>query len=152
MSSFASKLIGPMGFTILVCFFLPWLTVSCGNMTIINDASGFEMAQGITIQGQQSESAPVLYIIAAAGLVMGLAGLVLWASHNPAASVVGLISALAVLVVWFLFRGRVTDEFALAAQQGMVFDLSWEMGFWGIFIGGAVGGLSSLLSFGKRDL
>lgn len=151
MSSFASKLVGPMGLVILVCFFLPWMTVSCSGMEIISNATAFDIAQGIEAQGERTDPSPDLFLIVAGGVVMALAGARLWGSRSPVASVMALLGSALALGIWFYFRTSVMSDLDEGASQGIVFTLRWESGFWGTMVGAAVGVLASLLSFGSRS-
>ena len=151
MSSFASKLVGPMGLVVLVCFFLPWMTVSCSGMEIISDVTAFDIAQGIEAQGEQTDPSPDLFLILVGGAVMALAGARLWGSRSPAASVLALLGSGLALGIWFYFRTSTMSDIAEGASQGIVFTLRWEFGFWGTMVGALVGVLSSLLSFGSRS-
>ncbi|MCB0128565.1 MAG: hypothetical protein KDE58_40145 [Caldilineaceae bacterium] len=151
MSTFMSKLISPMGLVVLICFFLPWITISCGNMPVINEASAMDIATGLTVNGQTQEGNSLLYLSLVGGAILVFTGLGLWNAKNSPASVGALIGAVIVLVVWFLFRKNLQDGVNEAAAQGFVLNHQWEMGFWGTFIGGVVGGIGALFSFGERD-
>jgi len=151
MNAFMSKLISPAGLVAFICFFLPWITVSCGNMPVINNASAMELAQGITVNGQTNEGDPLLYLLLVGAAVLILAGMKLWNDRSGLASVGALLGSLLVIAIWFLFRKGLQDQVAQAAVQGMVLTHEWEIGFWGTFVGGVIGGIATLFSFGDRD-
>lgn len=150
MSTFMAKLISPMGLVVVICFFLPWITVSCGNIPVINDASAMDIAGGLTVNGETQDGNPMLYLSLVGGTILLVTGLGLWNAKNGPASIGAMLGALIVLGVWFLFRKNFQDGVSEAAAQGIVLTHEWKMGFWGTFIGGFVGGIGALLSFGER--
>lgn len=151
MNTFMSKLISPAGLVALICFFLPWITVSCGNMPVITNASAMDLAVGITINGEPSEGNAALYLALVGAFVLILTGIKLWNTRSVLASIGTLIGSLLILGVWFLFRKGLQDGLAEAAAQGMMLIHEWEVGFWGTFVGGIVGGIAGLFSFGERN-
>ncbi|MEZ4867540.1 MAG: hypothetical protein R3C14_39805 [Caldilineaceae bacterium] len=151
MNTFMSKLISPAGLVTLICFFLPWITVSCGNMPVITNASAMELAQGITVNGQSQEGDPLLYLLLVGAIILLLAGMKLWNARSALASTGALLGSLLVVVIWFLFRKGLEEGLAQAAAQGMVLIHKWEIGFWGTLVSGLVGGIAALFSFGERE-
>ena len=151
MSNLASKLIGPAGLVILICFFLPWITVSCGGITAIDGASALDIAGGIKVENESMESTPELYLVLAGAIVMVAAGARLWGNRSGMASAAALLGTLLVLGIAYLFRAGVMEEIQKAASQGFVLQVQWEGGYWGAFTGGLAGAVASLLSFGRTS-
>lgn len=151
MNSLMGKLISPMGLVVFICFFLPWITISCGNMAMVTDVTAMEIANGITVGNQTQEGNPALYLLLVGAAVIFFAGIKLWSSRNSPAAVGALLGALLVLAIWFLFRKSVQDAINETATQGIVLTREWEMGFWGTFVGGVVGGIGALFGFGQTE-
>lgn len=146
-----SKLISPMGLVVLVCFFLPWMTASCGSIPIIQDVSGYDIASGFELEGQGKQSEPALFAIPVGAVLMLVAGLALWGGTNKGASAIALIGSLAVIAVWFLYRMGVEQNVDEASQQGVRIIIEWHEAFWGTIFAGAIGALAALVSFGASN-
>jgi hypothetical protein len=151
MNTLMSKLLSPVGLVTFICFFLPWITVSCGDIPVVNNISAMELAQGITINGQTNEGDPVLYLLLLGAALLFWAGIKLWNARNGLASVGALLGSLLVLGIWFLFRKELQDGIDEAAAQGMILTNEWEIGFWGTLVSGIVGSIAALFSFGERE-
>jgi hypothetical protein len=95
---------GPAAILILLLFFLPWLSVSCGGIPV-GEFSGYELASS-------SDGDPLLFIIPLAGIVsLILLASTLWKPSLETNANWGLIIApalsLVVLVLkWFQLRGQ----------------------------------------------
>lgn len=49
--------------TALLCFFLPWITVSCQGMPLSFSFSGWALAVGTTIEKQRIPGEPILFLV-----------------------------------------------------------------------------------------
>ncbi|MBV6396883.1 MAG: hypothetical protein HFACDABA_02485 [Anaerolineales bacterium] len=119
----------------ILCFFLPWIMVSCGGQT--TKVSGWELAAGKTIgQGfyaQQMEGKPILFLalLAAFGVLYLAYAAFKRGSLVPTMDGYGLIAlgGLPLLILLIQFSGA-KDQ---AAQQGIY--LEYQVGLWGVVIG-----------------
>ena len=148
MSKIFARILSPLGVVIVVCFFLPWLTVSCGTVPVIDEASGMELANPFVIAGERYDGAGELYLVLAGGILVALAGLAFWVKRSALASTVCLLCGLAVVVFPLLLYQRMQaglseDEFA-----GGFINVVWEGGFWGSIIAGALTVVAALVSYG----
>jgi len=150
------KVASPAALVAMVCFFMPWVLVSCGNQPLVS-LSGWELTVGttVTVFGQTSEVAgsPMLLIVLLAGLgVFVLMYLfyrtgVLTKLDGWGLVSVGVIS-LIVLIVTILQRFQeVSERFQEAVQ------VEYQYGFWGVVLGYAaviLGGVMNIMS--ERDI
>jgi hypothetical protein len=119
----------------ILCFFLPWILVSCGNETV--KVNGWNLAAGTTIgQGlfaQRVEGRPILFLVLlAAFVVIALAYFAYKrGTLTPTMDGYGLIGlgALPLLILFISFSG-VKDQ---AAQQGVL--VEFQIGLWGAVLG-----------------
>ncbi len=119
----------------ILCFFLPWMMVSCGGQ--ITEVNGWDLASGTVVgsgfAAQQIEGQPILYLVLLAAF--GVLALAYFAfkrgSLTPVMDGYGLIAlgAVPLLILFFQFSG-VKDQ---AAQQGVY--IEYQFGLWGIVIG-----------------
>ncbi len=131
----------------ILCFFMPWILVSCGGQSA--KLSGWELAAGTTVGGgfsaQQIPGKPILFLVLLAAL--GVIAFAYFAYKRGALTKImdgwGLIGlgALAILILFASFSGAKEQ----GAQQGMYID--FEFGLWGAVIGylaAIVGGILNL--------
>ena len=114
----------------ILCFFMPWILVSCGGQT--TKVNGWDLASGTVIgsgfSAQQIEGKPILFLVL-------LAALAYFAfkrgSLTPVMDGYGLIAlgAVPLLILFISFSGA-KDQ---AAQQGVY--LEYQIGLWGVVIG-----------------
>jgi len=119
----------------ILCFFLPWMMVSCGGQT--TEVNGWDLASGTVVgsgfAAQQIEGQPILFLVLLAAF--GVLALAYFAfkrgSLTPVMDGYGLIAlgAVPLLILFFQFSG-VKDQ---AAQQGVY--IEYQFGLWGIVIG-----------------
>lgn len=119
----------------ILCFFMPWILVSCGGQT--TKVNGWDLASGTVIgsgfSAQQIEGKPILFLVLLAAL--GVLALAYFAfkrgSLTPVMDGYGLIAlgAVPLLILFILFSGA-KDQ---AAQQGVY--LEYQIGLWGVVIG-----------------
>lgn len=150
-----SRITGPAGLIALVCFFLPWITVSCNNVLILENIPAYELAQGITIQGQTSESEPLLYGVAGGAFLLMLGGFLIWRTKTGLGILLSLVGALATLAITFIFRQGVLEAIKQDPMAAGMISVRWEMGFWGVVgssAAGLVGALWPSTRQSKRDL
>lgn len=118
----------------ILCFFLPWVLVSCGPLEV--KMSGWQLAVGTTIGesdfAQRIPGKPVLFLVLLAGFgVLALAylaykrgTLTLIDGYGP----IGL-GVLPLVILLVQFSGSKEQ----AAQQGLYFE--YQFGFWGVVVG-----------------
>lgn len=119
----------------ILCFFMPWLLVSCGGQTA--KVSGWDLAAGTTVgvgfSAQQIPGKPILFLVLLAALgVIVLAYLAYKrGALKPKMDGYGLIGlgALALLILFISFSGAKEQ----GAQQGIYVD--FEFGLWGAVLG-----------------
>lgn len=121
-------------FLILVCFFLPWITVSCGSQEIAT-VSGYELATGTEIDlgvgVEEREADWTFFLVPLAALAV--IGLVLASSRGTmtgsmaagqiAAATIGLIL---LAYKWLDGRGEADSDLV---------SFSPEIGLWGVVLG-----------------
>lgn len=123
---------GPLGFLVILLFFMPYITVSCSGTEV--SASGFELATGniagadnASMGGQSTSSSdPILFVIPVAGAV---AIAVAFMSLEPAKTiyiVAGLVG-LGVQIFKVLDYQRQVSE---AREQGVVVNINYEFAWW----------------------
>jgi len=131
----------------ILCFFMPWLLVSCGGQTA--KVSGWDLAAGTTVgagfSAQQIPGKPILFLVLLAAVgVIALAYLAYKrGTLMPKMDGYGLIGlgALALLILFISFSGAKEQ----GAQQGIYVDI--EFGLWGAvigYLGAIVGGVLNL--------
>jgi len=118
----------------VLCFFLPWIRVSCAGQSVT--LSGWELAAGTTVRSgfgaQQVPGEPILFLVLLAGLgVLALAYFALQRGYLTELDGLGVIGlgALPLLVLFIQFSGTR----AQAAQQGFV--VEYQYGLWGVILG-----------------
>ena len=119
----------------ILCFFMPWILVSCGGQT--TKVNGWDLASGTVIgsgfSAQQIEGKPILFLVLLAAL--GVLAFAYFAfkrrSFTPVIAGYGRIAlgAFTLLVLFISFSGA-KDQ---AAQQGVY--LEYQIGLWGVVIG-----------------
>lgn len=129
------KVASPAATIAILCFFLPWILVSCSGQPI-KSFSGWELAAGTSMaigfgQAQEIPGNPILFLVLLAGL--GVLALAYFALQRGAATKLdgwGLIGlgALPLLVLLPQLGGQ--NE---AAQQGIQID--YQYGLWGVILG-----------------
>ncbi len=134
----------------ILCFFLPWVLVSCGGEPV--RVSGWELATGTTPgggYGAQASGDPLLFLVLAAGLgVLALAYRAYERGRATQADGYGLIGLGALPLAILLYRFSGLRE--QAASYGFV--VEYQPGFWGV-VGGylvvIVGGILDLVELSK---
>jgi hypothetical protein len=119
----------------ILCFFMPWMLVSCSGQTAT--LSGWELAAGTSVGGgfyaQQMEGNPILFLAPLAALgVIAIAYLAYkrgTLTPNSDGYAVIVLGALPLLIFLTSFSGVE----AKAAQQGAY--VEFQFGFWGAVIG-----------------
>jgi len=131
----------------ILCFFMPWILVSCGGQSA--KVSGWDLASGTVVgsgfAAQQIEGKPIVFLVLLAAI--GVLALAYFAfkrgSLTPAMDGYGLIVLSAVpLLILFIQFSSAKDQ---AAQQGIY--IEYEIGLWGVVIGyiaAIVGGVLNL--------
>jgi hypothetical protein len=113
---------------ILICFFLPWFTVSCSGGFAGVSVTGYEAATGNVEGAEDEDTDGDLYLFAAPLAALAGLGLVfaqrLFREGYIAAGVGGLI----VHGVYYLqLQGDIDDA---RQMSGEIINVSWEIGWW----------------------
>ncbi len=103
---------------ILICFSLPFVSISCGQMELT--VNGYQLATGATVDGQQIDAEP-LAMIALLAAIIGLVCGFLWnRSARLAAAVMGVIGFLSVLALRIQIGVQVHQEAVREGLQGLI--------------------------------
>lgn len=128
--SIGRVLTGPIALLILLCFFLPWITVSCNSQPVAQ-FSGYELAAGGEINtgfgAQPVEGDPAVFVAPGAallslGLLLGLTAARLPKVVAGIGQLLGSIAGLAILLIKW---NQLNEN---AAANG--FEVSGEFGLW----------------------
>lgn len=129
------KLSSPAAVVALLCFFLPWVFVSCGNQTV-GSYAGSELAIGPTVRmgytAQRIDGWPQLFIVPLAAI--GAVALAFLACKRGRLTVLdgiglagfGIAPLLVLLFTYIPVQGQ-------AAREGIRFDP--QIGLWGVLLG-----------------
>lgn len=121
-----SKLLStPAIAVILVCFFLPWVTVSCsayGNQVSEIELTGYELATGKEISrfGDRTEADAAVFLIPLAALAA--AGWLFVGSRSAAGKgiIFSALTGLAVLgLKWMIMQENQTADVTVSAEHGL---------------------------------
>ena len=132
----------------LLCFLLPWITVSCADQTLVS-MSGYDLAAGsVTVHNPMTGEVrhppdaehPEWPVLIAAVLIVGaLAASFLLARAQAALAAIGALAAAAVLICYSVFNrvpARINASSASDAAEGLNRDLGHlirvetSLGFW----------------------
>lgn len=152
----------------LLCFFLPWLTVSCSGQHLVR-ASGFQLASGTAqvlnpLNGnvQQQGGDPNLWLLLA--LVVVAAGLIFSMIGKRGMSRMTLATSLFALLLLFAGMARYTHDALLrdARTRGdapfgngdlsMMFQVEWNGGFWLCVLALVAAAALSFLAYSGRSI
>jgi len=118
-----------------ICFFLPWILVSC-NRQPVAQLSGWDLAAGTTVgsgfSAQQIPGTPLIFLVFLAALgVFALAYFALQRGYLTKLDGFGLIGigALPLLMLFYQFSGSQAE----AARQG--YRIEFQYGLWGLVLG-----------------
>lgn len=121
-----------------ICFFLPWITVSCSDLEIT--ASGWELATGVqqdgqTVDEEQAEGDAKYFLVPVVAIVVLGASFLALTMARMVYFGAGAIGIGFMIWVYMDFQSQVQD----AAQQGFVISLTYQLGWWLTILGfGAV--------------
>jgi len=128
---------------VLVCFFLPWVTVSCEGQRIAS-LSGFDLAQGVA-GGVNAQ--PALYlVIVAAILSLGVLAYTYQRNYSTTATAV---TQLLLALIGFAPLLKVYLDLQSQSQRGALVSVDAQLGLWGTMLGLvmiAVGGAIDLIT------
>jgi len=133
------KVASPGAIVVLVCFFLPWVFVSCYGQPIAQ-FSGYELAAGPMIQGpfggaERADPTPILFGVPAVGLaVLAFAFMTTQRRRTNLLDKIG-TPAFGLLTIVAMIFGFLSDADGLQelAQQGI--SIEFRIGFWGTLLG-----------------
>lgn len=135
---------------VLFFFFLPWVTVSCGNQQLFTFtgyelAAGTEINTGFTVEKTEGDTAvfiiPAAALVAGALLVLGLGGTLPMRGIAVGQLLTG---AAGLLILWLKWSQMSQD---VRAQGG---DVSTEAGFWFTIVGLGLIILGGILAWLER--
>ncbi|MGH7862222.1 MAG: hypothetical protein ACREOS_08270 [Candidatus Dormibacteraceae bacterium] len=143
------------GILLILGFFLPWVTISCGGSSAASlTFSGFQLAAGPTINNgfttQQLGSSPGLWLVLITGFLAFLFTYQIASRATAALStlVAAVISLLIIFIVWSGYAG----------QRSALINVSLDLGFWlsvaglaGMVWGALLGMKSSPNAEGRPD-
>ena len=118
---------------VLICFFLPFISVSCGAQKVVT-LSGVQLVTGTTIEqpdlfgeGQQAETmdGEPLAILA---FLSAVAGLGLSFLKGRKVAIAPAVSGAAGSVLLLLLKSRIDNE--VLSQGGGMIQVEYEIGFW----------------------
>jgi hypothetical protein len=123
---------------ILVCFFLPFVTVSCENRPVLQ-LSGIELTTGKTIANptftgrtQKQDIPPnvgAVLAFTAAGIGLGISF-----TKVQKASMISTVSGAAGALLLLLMKSGIDGELAKQGAGIAGFKTNYEVGFWGAFL------------------
>jgi len=151
MSRYGNKVIGPAAAIALVCFFLPWLFVSCEGRPLVT-MSGWQLAAGGEVEtssgSEEVEGDAELFLTLAAPIgalfLLFLAYQRRVAIRSGALATLGLaVMSLAILYIKF------SDIFSRAAEDGLTVELKY--GFWGTVLAHVALLLGAALNLGEAE-
>lgn len=134
-----NKIIGSSAGVVLVCFFLPWILISCEGQTVAT-FSGWDLAVGGAVQttfiDQPVLGSPMLFLVLMAAIAcLILVGLV-FVRLLPLAVGTYAASGLAMLGLLVLVFKLITAQ-PLVDQPGIPvkIDIHYQYGLWGTILG-----------------
>lgn len=121
----------------LICFFLPWILVSCQNQPVMS-VSGWQLAVGSTVQTsfgpQIIEARPDLLLILLAAIAsLALGVMVLRGVFALRRAAVAWISLAALSLIWLGVRFAGVEASA-SAQGGAGVQVQMQFGYWGVVL------------------
>lgn len=117
----------------ILCFFLPWILVSCGGEPVAK-LSGWQLAAGTRIMNERIPGEGILFLILlSAILVLGVVFMAKQRGQLTKLDGFGLIGlgALPLLIILIKF----SDMGGGLSGGGVGLDISLRLGFWGVIIG-----------------
>lgn len=134
--------------TAALCFFLPMVMVSCGNMASIR-VSGWQMAAGMTIgegyMERKIDGEPIYFIILIAAIL--LLGLAISFKKSMSLSkardgvIVFITSVVPLLFLW----AKMDDTNQYAMGYGL--EMQYQIGFYGISLGFIIAAIGGIVNF-----
>lgn len=129
------KVASPGAAVAVVCFFLPWILVSCGGQSV-GSFSGWELAAGTTVRAgfsqQNVPGSPLLFLVLLAGLAALAVVYYAWKRGNATPTDSYALIGLGALPLVILFL-QFSQSQSQAAQLGMKVD--FQIGLWGVILG-----------------
>lgn len=133
-----NKISGSGALTAVVCFFLPWVLVSCGSNQVRN-FTGWELAAGTTINNgwtvQSVSGTPELFFVLAAGLAVLTLIYFSWKNQQVYKyQGVGLV-ILGIIPLGIIFWQFNSLQNEVASQSLSTIQVNYQLGFWGVILG-----------------
>lgn len=157
----SQKISLPAALLILFCFFLPWISVSCGGQEIAT-ISGMDLAAGkvvnpgLGVQPQRIGGDAVLFLVPVAailGAIFTLAGTSSTTKQPAAGQLVAAGAGLGIMLLKWLSMNDEMTAMAGNAGQSMtgMFDVSLRFGVWGTLLGLAGLLIGGFIAFGETS-
>lgn len=150
------KFASPGALTVLVCFFLPWMMVSCFGQPVA-EFSGLDLAMGPEIPGafgtDRGDATPSLFVLPAIALIVLLLGFAAASRRG-----VNLLDRLGIMLIGlgplFMLGTSLfgSSERSELAEQGIL--IEYRIGVWGTLVGLALivgGGLMNWMGGEESD-
>lgn len=134
MFSKGSRIMGPAAALVLLCFFLPWITVSCAGQPVAS-LSGMELATGTQLPTGENTSSPQLFLVPIAALVV--LSIILMMYQRRITVRVGALGAIIVSLIGLL---PIVLEFItsrssnVAGDFGSMITITPQIGLWGVIL------------------
>ncbi len=114
-----------------ICFFLPWILVSCGGESI--RLSGWQLAAGTKIYEQPTEGRPLIFLV----LLVSILVLVIVFLAYKRGSLNLLFDGIGPIVLGSLALVVLIIEYANSSADlsSAGIDLSYQIGLWGVVLG-----------------
>jgi len=128
---------------ILICFFLPWVSVSCQGQPIVT-LSGFQLAKGTTLDqpriGHQKIAQPKqtkkvnLEIFALLSLIVAVGGLASCFMKGRAGTILPAIGGILGVIFLVLMRFKLSREISKAGGGAGILQLEYGIGYYLTFL------------------
>ncbi|MCW5873716.1 MAG: zinc-ribbon domain-containing protein [Anaerolineales bacterium] len=127
---FKASTSGALG--VLICFFLPWVTVACGQSSL--SLNGADLASGFSFMGQPVEGGPALWLVLLAALgAIYLAYRFFSGDNSEQVKVLGPVGLGLVGLLAMYSRYDFFQELVGSRDAG--FTVNFELGLWGTLLG-----------------
>jgi len=123
--------VATLGFALL-CFILPFVTVSC-NQQKVASFTGFQLVFGTTVQQPQMFGPPKVQRVdgeplAILAFICCLVALCLSFTKNRAGEIAAAVLSVISLIALLLLKSKLEDE--VRQQAGGLLQVNYELGFW----------------------
>jgi hypothetical protein len=150
-----TPVIGGAAGVALICFFMPWVTVSCNKQPLAT-LSGWQIATGWSMGATggagagaqpQAQSGDTILLLVLLGALACLAVAGITFANILAPKIGGIIAAAIAVVALIIILNKSMGNQASSSQQGMVIAIEWQWGYFLTilaYLGVVVGGLLNI--------